>query len=289
MLDIVIAKLADPHFLAILLSPRSAAAATVSDRRDAVAADRTLWRERMKAVSDGTRAHPRCASASASAPRTEQGAAARQDRAAHQATRRYASVSTRWLGTEKAKAQLAHGRLSRRRRRIRLSGLSLIAPIVFFLVALVYVFLIIKLNQPVHDEDRRRRSLRLSRHQGAGNLSAATRPRKRQKSMERAFPNTLDLLLICAESGMSIEHAVRKVSQEIGIESIAHGRGDGAARGGNVLSRRTAAWHSKISPTRTGLEFDQLATTVLIQAERYGTPLGAGAARPRARKAATSA
>ena len=43
---------------------------------------------------------------------------------------------------------------------------------------------------------------------------------KRQKSMERAFPNTLDLLLICVESGMSIEHAFRKVSQEIGTESI---------------------------------------------------------------------
>ena len=44
---------------------------------------------------------------------------------------------------------------------------------------------------------------------------------KRQKELERAYPNTLDLLLICAESGMSIEHAVRKVSQEIGVESIA--------------------------------------------------------------------
>ncbi len=44
---------------------------------------------------------------------------------------------------------------------------------------------------------------------------------KRQKELERAFPNTLDLLLICVESGMSIELAARKVSEEIGVESVA--------------------------------------------------------------------
>src|SRR3954451_15956736 len=43
---------------------------------------------------------------------------------------------------------------------------------------------------------------------------------KRQKTMNRAYPNMVDLLIICAESGMSIEHSVRKVSQEIGAESI---------------------------------------------------------------------
>ena len=40
---------------------------------------------------------------------------------------------------------------------------------------------------------------------------------KRQLSIKRAFPDALDLLLICIESGMSIEVAFRKVSVEIGI------------------------------------------------------------------------
>ena len=43
---------------------------------------------------------------------------------------------------------------------------------------------------------------------------------KRQLSIQRAFPDALDLLLICVESGMSIEAAFRKVSQEIGSQSI---------------------------------------------------------------------
>src|SRR5258708_17347521 len=38
---------------------------------------------------------------------------------------------------------------------------------------------------------------------------------KRQLSIKRAFPDALDLLLICIESGMSIEAAFRKVSAEI--------------------------------------------------------------------------
>ncbi len=38
--------------------------------------------------------------------------------------------------------------------------------------------------------------------------------------MVSAFPDALDLLLICVESGMSIEAAIQKVSQEIGGASI---------------------------------------------------------------------
>ena len=44
---------------------------------------------------------------------------------------------------------------------------------------------------------------------------------KRQLSIRRAFPDALDLLLICVESGMSIEAAFKKVSEEIGSQSIA--------------------------------------------------------------------
>src|SRR5207237_5360108 len=43
---------------------------------------------------------------------------------------------------------------------------------------------------------------------------------KRQLSIRRAFPDALDLLLICIESGMSIETAFRRVSVEIVSQSI---------------------------------------------------------------------
>jgi tight adherence protein C len=44
---------------------------------------------------------------------------------------------------------------------------------------------------------------------------------KRQLQIKRAFPDALDLLLICIESGMSIEAAFRKVSSEIVSQSVA--------------------------------------------------------------------
>ena len=43
---------------------------------------------------------------------------------------------------------------------------------------------------------------------------------KRQLSIRRAWPDALDLLLICVESGMAIESAFRKVSEEIGTQSL---------------------------------------------------------------------
>ena len=75
-------------------------------------------------------------------------------------------------------------------------------------------------NQAGHGQDRRCDRGQLCRHQSARALPVATRPSSGRIELERAFPNTLDLLLICAESGMSIEHALRKVSQEIGIECV---------------------------------------------------------------------
>jgi tight adherence protein C len=97
---------------------------------------------------------------------------------------------------------------------------------------------------------------------------------KRQKELERAFPNTLDLLLICAESGMSIEHGVRKVSQEIGVESVSMAEEMGllAAEMSYLAERRIAFENLGL---RTGLDSVRSLTTVLSQAERYGTPLGA--------------
>ena len=97
---------------------------------------------------------------------------------------------------------------------------------------------------------------------------------KRQKSLERAYPNTLDLMLICAESGMSIEHTVRKVSSEIGIESVemAEELTLLAAEMSYLQDRRTAFENLN---ARTGMESMRSLTTVLIQSERYGTPLGA--------------
>ena len=42
---------------------------------------------------------------------------------------------------------------------------------------------------------------------------------KRQYSIRRAWPDCLDLMLLCVEAGMSVEHAFKRVAKEIGIQS----------------------------------------------------------------------
>jgi tight adherence protein C len=97
---------------------------------------------------------------------------------------------------------------------------------------------------------------------------------KRQKSMTRAYPNALDLLLICVESGMSIEHAFRKVSGEIGSESVPMAEEFTLTTAElSYLPERRLAFDNLAK--RTGLESMKSISTVFSQSERYGTPLGA--------------
>ncbi len=96
---------------------------------------------------------------------------------------------------------------------------------------------------------------------------------KRQASMRRAFPDALDLLLICVESGMSIEHAFRKVASEIGTASVPMAEELALTTAElSYLPDRRMAYENLAK--RTDLDSVKSVTTVLIQAERYGTPLG---------------
>ena len=96
---------------------------------------------------------------------------------------------------------------------------------------------------------------------------------KRQKSVRRAWPDALDLLLICVESGMGIEGAFRKVSEEIGVQSIplAEELSLTTAELSYLQDRRKA--YENLGE-RTGLEGVRSVVTALIQAEKYGTAIG---------------
>jgi tight adherence protein C len=96
---------------------------------------------------------------------------------------------------------------------------------------------------------------------------------RRQQSIMRAFPDALDLMLICVESGMSIESAFGKVAAEIGTQSA-------------ELAEELGLTTAELSylPDR-GQAFDNLArrcghsgvkavAIALNQAEKYGTPMG---------------
>lgn len=96
---------------------------------------------------------------------------------------------------------------------------------------------------------------------------------KRQTSIRLAFPDALDMLLICVQSGMSVEAAFGKVSKEVVNQSVelAEEMSLTTAELSYLQDRRQAFDNLG---KRTGLPGVRAVTTALVQAERYGTPVG---------------
>ncbi|MFS0758564.1 type II secretion system F family protein [Brevundimonas phoenicis] len=96
---------------------------------------------------------------------------------------------------------------------------------------------------------------------------------KRRQSIVAAFPNSLDLLLICVESGMSIEAAIQKVSQEVGGQSIELAEELSLLSAElSYLPERRLAYEGMAKRTQhPGI---RAVATAMTQAETYGTPLG---------------
>lgn len=179
---------------------------------------------------------------------------------------------SKWLGTEKAKMQMTMAGFRGPQADIGFLFFRLVTPIVFLLVAVVYFFLLGNVHWPL--------MLKIGAVIGAAYIGIKVPEvylqnliTKRQKSMMKAAPDAMDLLLICVESGMSIEVAFRRVSQEVGCQSIplAEEFALTTAELSYLPDRRTA--YENLAK-RTGVESLKQIVTVLIQAERYGTPLG---------------
>ncbi|GAU81873.1 type II secretion system F family protein [Bosea sp. 2KB_26] len=177
-----------------------------------------------------------------------------------------------WLGTETAKKQLAMAGYRGPQAEIGFLFFRLVTPIGLFLFTLFYVFFIKDFGQPP--------LIRFGMAIGGAYLGIkapeiflSNQISKRQASMRQAFPDALDLLLICVEAGMSIEHGFRKVSTEIGGQSVPLAEEFALCTAElSYLAERRQAYENLAA--RTGLEGVKSVSTALVQAERYGTPLG---------------
>lgn len=148
----------------------------------------------------------------------------------------------------------------------------LVLPVVLFGLSLFYLFVMTDIDQPFFIK------LLIAivvAYAGfyAPNFYVTNVRQKRQQSIQRAWPDALDLMLICVESGMSAEAAFKKVAEEIGSQSVplAEELTLTTAELSYLQDRRQA--YENLG-TRTGLETVRSVMTSLIQAERYGTPLG---------------
>ena len=105
---------------------------------------------------------------------------------------------------------------------------------------------------------------------------------KRREKIVQAFPDALDLLLICVEAGMSIEAAITKVAGEIGGQSIELAEELSLLTAElSYLPERRQAYEGLAK--RTNHPGIKGVCVAMIQAEKYGTPLG-GALRVMAKE-----
>ncbi|KQT14986.1 MAG: type II secretion system F family protein [Bradyrhizobium sp.] len=179
---------------------------------------------------------------------------------------------TKWLAQEAARDKLIMAGYRGQAPYITFLFARMVAPIVLLIGSVLYVFLIARLEQPM--------PIKIGICVGAAYLGLQAPMlflknaiSKRQLSIKRAFPDALDLLLICIESGMSVEMAFRKVATEIVGQSIALSEEFTLTTAElSYLQDRKVAYENLAR--RTGLEGVKSVCLALQQAERYGTPLG---------------
>jgi len=95
----------------------------------------------------------------------------------------------------------------------------------------------------------------------------------RRSKIMQAFPDSLDMMLICVESGMSIELALQRVGQEIATASVelAEEFALTTAELSYLPDRRMAYENLARRTNHPGVKAVAMALT---QAEKYGTPVG---------------
>lgn len=98
------------------------------------------------------------------------------------------------------------------------------------------------------------------------------RIKARQKDLRQGLPDALDLLVVCAQAGLSLDSAIARVAREIGFSSPAVGEEFSltALELGFLPERKQALENLK---DRTGLKDIRSVVSTLTQAEKYGTPL----------------
>jgi len=180
---------------------------------------------------------------------------------------------SKWLGTDAAKGQLAMAGYRGPQAEIGFLFFRLVTPVASLILGAIYIFGILNLSYSFTTKLALVLAATYAGLKGP-EIFLSNTISKRQFSMRRAFPDAMDLLLICVESGMSIEHAFRRVSQEIGVRSIPLAEEFALTTAElSYLPDRRAAYDNFYK--RTGLDSVKQIVTSLVQAEKYGTPLGA--------------
>ncbi len=267
MIELLYTKLQDPNFIAMVMAAIAAAATvltlampmlsgdTLGKRITAVGAEREKIRQREREKM----------------ARTPEKIALRTSPKQYMQTVVEQFNLSKWVGQEEARGKLIQAGYRGHGPYVAFLFFRMVVPIVMAVVTAVYVFFILKLDQPVFVKIG---VCLFATYIGMQlpNIFLKNKIQKRMQSINRGFPDALDLLLICVESGMSIETAFRRVSEEIGTQSIALAEEFMLLTAElSYLPDRRQAYENLAK--RVDLDSVKSVCMALQQSERYGTPM----------------
>jgi tight adherence protein C len=266
MIDLMIEKIHDTRFLAMIFAATAAIATVITLAMPLLAND--SLDKRMKAVAIEREKIRQ---------RERERLARGQKVSLRQSPKQYMQTIVqqlnlaKWVGQEEARALLVQAGYRGHAPYVAYLFFRMVTPVVTLVTCAFYTFVVLKIDQPP--------SIKvgiclLSAYVGMQlpSLFLKNRIAHRQLSIRRAFPDALDLLLICVESGMSIEAGFRRVSQEIGTQSVALAEELTLTTAElSYLQERRAAYENLAK--RTDLDGVKAVCMALQQAERYGTPM----------------
>src|SRR3954467_12000546 len=147
-----------------------------------------------------------------------------------------------------------------------------VMPFILFAAALIYIFGVLHLSWPGWEKFLAAVGTALLGFY-VPDLFLSNKITRRRDSIMKAFPDSLDLLLICVESGMSIESAFNRVASEVGTQSVELAEEFGLTTAElSYLPDRKMAFDNLAS--RCGHSGVRAVAAALNQSEKYGTPMG---------------
>ena len=148
----------------------------------------------------------------------------------------------------------------------------LILPIVFGGLMIVYVYLLDAFPDLSAIKRYALVAVTLILSYKAPDLYLTNRINKRSAEIRKGLPDALDLLVICAEAGLTVDAAFHRVSKELGkaYPELGEEFALTAIELGFLTDRRQAFENLA---TRVHLDAVKGVVTTMIQTEKYGTPL----------------
>lgn len=173
---------------------------------------------------------------------------------------------------EVVQQKLAHAGYRNKELAVIVIGLRAVLPVVFGLIGFVLIYVVnyFNLESDLYKVGGMAVSLFLG-YKGP-EMYLSNKSQKRTKEIQKGLPDALDLLVICAEAGLTVDAAFNRVAKELGRAYPE--LGDEFALTAielSFLNERKMAFDNLAY--RVDLEAVKGVVTTMVQTERYGTPL----------------